>query len=86
MAFEKIYIGKGRRTNYGVRVTLKVDDVKLHQYNYKGIDYITFDVNEMRESDRYGNTHTVIVSKKIEDKPELPEPDPIEPDNDSLPF
>jgi hypothetical protein len=59
---EKIYCGKGKKGNYGVKLNLCITD--LEQYittATNGKRYIRLELNEMRQPDQWGNTHSVTV-------------------------
>lgn len=57
----KKYIGSGKKTKFGVNVTLDVEKCKEHVYEYNGKKYLTFEVNEKKEEDQYGKTHSVSI-------------------------
>ena len=67
-AFEKIYIGKGKKVENMdiVKVTCKLEDLQEIAYNFDGVDYVTFEVARMKVADNYGRSHTVYYSKKNE--------------------
>lgn len=69
--YTKNYIGKGKQVNGldVVRMTLKVDDLIQHKYEKEGIEYITFEIAKLKESDKFGRTHTAYVSKVEEPAP-----------------
>lgn len=67
--YTKKYIGKGQAvvTNSGVKlpivkVVLSVEEMMQFVHTYKGKEYVSFEVSEMRKEDDYGNTHTVYHS------------------------
>ena len=55
---EKIYVGKGKLGKFDtIRIGLNAE--KLPQPNERG--YINLVVSQMKETDKWGNTHTVYV-------------------------
>ena len=66
--FEKNYIGKGKQiANMKiVRFTLKIEEVLQHKYSYNGEEYITLEIAELQSPDKFENTHTVYVNKRVE--------------------
>jgi hypothetical protein len=63
---EKIYCGRGKRFgNYGtISINICVDDIPkefITKSNTNGKRYVKLNVDERREADPYGNTHTVSV-------------------------
>jgi len=65
-AYTKNYIGKGTQvtTNTGfqldiVKITLSIKQILEMAHEYKGEQYITFEVAKMRKEDNYNHTHTV---------------------------
>lgn len=77
MGYSKDYIGSGKKISEGiVRVSIDLEKVKPHIYEFNGKKYLTFNVSEKREADQYGKTHSVYVSVK-DDKSE---------DDDGSPF
>lgn len=56
-----IYVGKGKSTKYGVRFSVCITDSEAHIFEYNGKKYLKLEVNEMRQPDKYGKTHTVKV-------------------------
>jgi len=91
MAFEKIYIGKGKTTPVNsVQCTITKENFDKYAHEYDGKLMLTFEVTEMRQPDQYGKTHTVYVNNRISEpasrqEPKLPAGDPI-PETDDLPF
>ena len=75
---EKIYVGKGKESQYGVRIDICLDAI----YDYakekiekatNGKKYIKLNVNPMRQQDDRGNTHSVSIDTwKPEKKAEKP--------------
>ncbi len=60
--FTKNYVGKGKKTEFTVKVTLKMDDILKFKYEKDGVEYFTFDLAEMKEPDIWGRTHTAYVT------------------------
>ena len=62
--FVKNYIGKGTQVNglKIVKVTLKMEDVMKHVYEKEGKQYLTFELAELKETDKFERTHTCYVS------------------------
>ena len=62
--YTKSYIGKG--TAVGgmeiVKVTLKVEDLLKVTHEFQGVEYLTFELAKMQNTDDYGRTHTAYVS------------------------
>ena len=69
--YAKNYIGKGKQMNGldVVRMTIKVDEILQHKYEREGVEYITFEIAKLKESDKFGRTHTAYVSKAEEPAP-----------------
>ena len=75
--YTKNYIGKGTQveTKEGkkleiVKMTLKLEDLIKIAHDYKGEDYVTFEVATLRNEDQFGHTHTVYTTV-FEDSPEI---------------
>ncbi len=70
--FEKTYIGKGTKVQDLdiVRVSISKENLEQalndHLVEYEGNEYLIFEVASLKEADQYGKTHTVYVSKKVE--------------------
>lgn len=62
--FVKNYIGKGKKVNNLpiVRVTIAEEDFSQFIYEMEGRRYLSFDVAEMKQTDKFGRTHTAYVS------------------------
>jgi len=63
---DKIYCGRGKRFgHYGtISINICVDDIPkeyITKSNTNGKRYVKLNVDEKREPDPYGNTHTVSV-------------------------
>jgi len=63
-SFKKNYVGKGTKVeNLNiVKITVKVEDLLKHKHEFKGEEYVTMEVAEMKKPDDYKRTHTVYVS------------------------
>lgn len=77
---EKVYVGKGKVVGKfnQLKLGIRVDDL-VKNANEKG--YVNILVGEMREADKYGNTHTVWIDDW---KPDTKKEDV--PSEESLPF
>ena len=76
--FEKNYIAKGKKINgmQIVRISIKVEDILKHAHEYKGEQYLTFEVARLQNPDSFGNDYTVYVNKLVEaeEKPQKTAP------------
>ena len=80
---DKIFVGSGKASEYGVNISVCLTDLpKEHIFEYNGKKYIKLVVNEKREEDQYGKTHSVSVNTW---RPEKKEP-PTEKETSGLPF
>lgn len=64
-SYKKVYIGKGKpsaKFPENIVVTLPVEEVLKYKHEFKGVEYITFEVAEMKKPDDYDRTHTAFVS------------------------
>lgn len=81
--FEKNYIAKGKQVNgmQIVRISIKVEDVLKFAHEYKGEQYLTFEVAKLQNPDSFGNDYTVYVNKLVEtaEKPQKTAPKSAEP-------
>lgn len=62
---EKIWCGKGKQSNFGIRVSICLDDIPAEHItaSANGKRYVSIDVNEKRGgADQWGNTHGVSVN------------------------
>ena len=62
---EKIWCGKGKKSNYGIRISVCIDDLpsEFVTSSANGKRYISLDVNEKKDgADKWGNTHNVSVN------------------------
>ena len=92
---EKIYCGKGKKSNYGIKLNICIDDIPPEYIStFKDKRYIRLELSEMRNVDQRGNTHTVTVytwkpdgarqAPPINNAPQNSSYDPNDPN--SLPF
>ena len=79
--FIKNYVGKGKKTEFTVKVTLKMEDILKFKYEKDGVEYFTFDLAEMKEPDTWGRTHTAYVTttSNVPDQAQANEPQPEAP-------
>jgi hypothetical protein len=70
-SFKKNYIGKGTQVENMniVKVTLKVEELLQHKHEFKGKEYVTFEVARMQKPDDFDRTHTAYVTT-TEETPE----------------
>ena len=66
--FVKNYIGKGKSVQgmQIVRVTCKLEDLQKYARFFDGVQYVTFEVAKMKQTDNYGRDFTVYVSQEEE--------------------
>lgn len=66
----KIYTGKGKQVKDMnlVNITLDVNTLLEHVYNYKGKDLVNITVAQMKQPDNYGKTHTCYINQRTEEK------------------
>ena len=85
---EKIYCGKGKKSQYGIKINLclsKIPDEFVTEYN--GQKYIRLDLSELRQVDDRGNTHTVKIDTwKPQGQAQNTPPQSTPPDDSTLPF
>ena len=69
--YKKIYIGKGKKVaNLDIiKISFNVADIMDLTHNYKGEDYLSFELAKMKEPDQFGNEYTAYVNK-LEEAPE----------------
>jgi phage protein D len=62
--YTKVFIGKGTAVAGMdiVKVTLKVEDVLKVTHQFNEVEYLTFELAKMQNTDDYGRTHTAYVS------------------------
>ncbi|MFH1118250.1 MAG: hypothetical protein V1775_00395 [Bacteroidota bacterium] len=65
----KNYIGKGTENTslYIIKVTLKMDQAEQFIYEKDGNRYLTFEVSQLKEADKFNRTHTCYVSRLQEE-------------------
>ena len=80
--YKKIYIGKGKKVaNLDIiKISFNVADIMDLTHNYKGEDYLSFELAKMKEPDQFGNEYTAYVNKLEE----APEPAAASEVNDSM--
>jgi hypothetical protein len=63
---DKIYVGRGKQSKYGIRVNLCLDDMCNYSKDNiekatNGKKYISLNVNNLKQEDERGNTHSVSI-------------------------
>ena len=77
---QKIYVGSGKKTSQYdiVNISICIDDLQPHIFEYNGKKYAKLTVAAKKEADQYGKTHSVWLDEyKPEEKVEQsskPEP------------
>ncbi|NQU53967.1 MAG: hypothetical protein HQ522_15675 [Bacteroidetes bacterium] len=63
-SFKKNYIGKGIQVENMdiVKVTLKVEEIIQHKHEFKGKEYVTFEVAKMQKPDDFDRSHTAYIT------------------------
>lgn len=90
--YKKNYIGKGTQVeNMQIaRVTVKVEELLKHTYEYEGVTYCRFEVAKMQQPDKYGRQYTayVVTSEEVaeEEKPKAKTRKTKQPQEENLPF
>ena len=83
--FEKNYIAKGKQVKdlQIVRISIKVEDILKHAHEYKGEQFLTFEVAKLQNPDSFGNEYTVYVNKLVdtEEKPKATAPKTAAPED-----
>jgi hypothetical protein len=66
MSYEKVYIGKGTQVpNLPItKLTLKVEEILKVAYERDGVKYVTLEVAQLKEPDKFGRTYTCYASVK----------------------
>lgn len=66
--FVKKYIAKGKQVKdlQIVKISIRIEDILQHAHEYKGEQYITFEVAKLQNPDSFGNDYTVYVNKLVE--------------------
>lgn len=91
MSDEIIYVGRGKTSKFGVRMSLCLSDIPKEHITTanNGKKYINLELNEKRQPDTYGNTHSIKVDTWKPSQAQTPAPRQQAPqpaaDND-LPF
>ena len=70
------YVGNGKKGQYGIRISVCINDIAEYakeniEKSANGKKYINLDINERKEVDKFGNTHSVKINTW---KPEKKEP------------
>lgn len=71
--FEKKFIGKGTKVKSLeiIRLTISEEALKEALENdlsdYKGKKYLVIEVASLKETDKYGRSHTVYINKNVKD-------------------
>jgi hypothetical protein len=89
--YKKNYIGKGFQVpNMQIaRVTVKVEDLLKHTFEYEGVEYCRFEVAKMQNPDKYGRDYTayVVTTEEVaKEKPKSKTRKPKKPQEENLPF
>jgi len=76
--FTKHYLGKGKQVSdlQIIKVTVKLQDLQKHVYEYDNVQFVTFEIAKMKTPDNFGRDYTVYVSvlqEATEPKEEVPE-------------
>ncbi len=68
--YTKIYIGKGKKVaNLDIiKVSFNLAAITELTHEFKGEQYLSFEVAKMKEPDQFENTHTVYVNKLVEEE------------------
>ncbi|HQW94461.1 MAG TPA: hypothetical protein PLU58_01600 [Saprospiraceae bacterium] len=78
MSNTKNYIGKGKAQKFGVRVNINIGKAEKYFYEKEGERYLTFFLDEMKQPDDFGRTHTAYVldntADAVEQVPQAQEP------------
>lgn len=78
--FKKIFVGKGKKVaNLDiVKITCRLDALQAIAYHYEGIDYVTFEVAKMKETDPFGRSHTCFYDELVKENDQVaPAKEPI---------
>ena len=61
---ERIYVGSGKKASQYdiVNVSICIDDLEKHIFEYKGKRYAKLTVAAKKETDQYGKTHSVSIN------------------------
>ena len=65
--YTKIYIGKGKKVaNLDIiKVSFNLAAIAELTHEFKGEQYLSFEVAKMKDPDQFDNTHTVYVNKLV---------------------
>jgi hypothetical protein len=74
--FKKNFVGKGTQVaNMPIaKCTVKVSELLKFVHDYKGEDYVSFEVAKMKEPDQFGRDYTVYCTTTEEVADEKPAP------------
>lgn len=69
--FKKIYIGKGKKvSNLNIiKINFKLSDIVNLTHDYKGEEYLSFELAAMKTPDSFGHEYTAYVNKLEEAAP-----------------
>jgi hypothetical protein len=89
--YTKNYIGKGFQVeNMQIaKVTVKVEDLLKHTFEYEGVEYCRFEVAKMQKPDKFGRDYTVYVvtSEEVaQEKPQKKARKTKQPQEENIPF
>lgn len=72
MTRKKVYLGKGKKNGKFpiIRASICLDEIGEMFQEFEGKKYITFEVAELRNPDKFGNTHTVYFNVFYPEKKE----------------
>lgn len=83
--YKKVFVGSGKEVFKDlVKVSIKKSDIsKLPTFtSKKGDQYVNFDVSRKKETDQFGNTHSVSFSFKEGEEPSSSSDKEIKPSGD----
>ena len=68
--YTKNYVGKGTQVEGMeiVKITVKVEELLKHQYEFNGQMLVTMEVAKTKQADKFDKTHTVYVTTLEEAK------------------
>ena len=86
---EKIYCGKGKQNQYGIKLNICIDDIPAEYKTVStatGKTYVRLELKQSKQPDQRGNTHYIEVDTwKPTQRVAAPEP-AQEQSSDDLPF
>ena len=85
----RTYVGKGVKVDQFdlINISICIDDLQSHIFEYNGKRYVKLTVGGLREPDQYGKTHSVWVNNyKAEAKTEAPKQQSVSQPQGDLPF